>query len=137
MEDDKAPWNHCIFPYISELVSELIAIKSKHLKDVLINVEKHNSVALKTVKDLVEEEMRASRPKYGDNLEEKDLRSIALHFYFTGNDKRSIRYTTLETKKSFAAVIASIEDKTGNEELDGIIDRINSTYEELVGFGGK
>ena len=137
VEDDKAPWNHCIFPYISELVSELIAIKSKHLKDVLINVEKHNSVALKTVKDLVEEEMRASRPKYGDNLEEKDLKSIALHFYFTGKDKRSIRYTTLETKKSFAAVIASIEDKTGNEELDGIIDRINSTYEELVGFGGK
>lgn len=137
VEDEMASWNHCIFPYISELVRELIFIKSKHLKDVLVNVEKHNAEALKTVKDLVEEEMRASKPKYGENLGEKDLLSIALHFYFIGSDNRSIRYTTLETNKSFASVIVNIEDKTGNEELDGIIDRINAIHEELIGFGGK
>lgn len=132
VDDPNQKWNHCIFPYVSELVSKLIQFKSKYTKEVLQRIERHNSIALSTVEKLVSEEIKKLKPKYEANLSAVDLRSIAMHFYFVGEDKHSIRYTTLETKKSFASVIVSIEEKTGNDELDKIIGNINSLYEKLV-----
>ena len=137
VEDDQQKWNHCIFPYVQELVSKLIQLKNKYLKEVLLRIEKHNSYALSTVEEIISEEVETSRSKYGDILTENDLKTIALQFYFKGRDNRSLRYTTLETKKSFASVIVRIEDKTGNDEMDKIIGKINSIYKELVGFGGR
>ena len=63
VDDDNQPWNHCIFPYVSELVSELIHIRSNHLKEVLLRIDKHNSFALETVKQMISEEVQLSRPK--------------------------------------------------------------------------
>ncbi len=130
-------WNHCIFPDVAAVVDELISKKSKRLKNVLLRIEKHNIEALRTVEEITSAEIEASRPDFGDTYNDEIIEKIAKNYYFTSNNKRAIRYTVLKTKKSFAAIIVKIDGRPENSELQKIVDNINSTYEELINFGGR
>lgn len=130
-------WNHCIFPDVASVVDELIKHKSKRLKDVLLRIEKHNTEALRTVEEITRAEIEASRPDFSDTYNDEILEKIAKNYYLTSKNKRAIRYSVLKTKKSFAAIIIKINGRTENPELQKIIDSINSTYEELINFGGE
>ena len=130
-------WNHCIFPDEASIVDELIKLKSKRLKDVLLRIEKHNTEALKTVQEITRAEIEASRPAFGDTYNDEILEKIAKNYYFISENKRAIRYSVLKTKKSFAAIIIKIDGRTENPELQKIIDGINITYDKLIDFGGR
>ena len=130
-------WNHCIFPDVAGVVDELIRLKSKRLKEVLLRIEKHNAEVLRTVVEITRDEIEASREDFGDTYTYEQLESVAKHFYFASNNKRAIRYSVRKTGKSFSAIIIKIDGKADNQELQKIIDSINSTYERLVDFGGR
>jgi len=86
---------------------------------------------------MVSEETAACREKLTDRFGEENLRSIATLHFFASPKEYSVRYTTIETNKSYAARIVRIDDRTGNEECDSIIDSINAIFDKIVGYGGK
>jgi len=130
-------WNHCIFPDVADVVDELIRLKSRQLKDVLLRIEKHNTEALKTVEEITRDEIEASREDFGDIYNYEQLEAVAKYYYFLSPNKRALRYSVRKTSKTFAAIIIKIDARIDNSELQKIIDSINTTYEKLINFGGR
>lgn len=130
-------WNHCIFPDVADVVDELIRLKSRRLKDVLLRIEKYNAEALERVEKITRDEIDASREDFGDTYNYEQLEAVAKYYYFLSPNKRALRYSVLKTNKTFAAIIIKIDARTDNSELQKIIDSINTTYDKLINFGGR
>ena len=146
--DDLKHENHYMYPYISELIDELVVSENKFTSEILERAIQHNQYVYGYLGDLVKlankddkEYWIKNNREYSDFLEKRRIASLInlLKLCFKFNEKNGLvhLFVDYEVKRKRDGIVSNIvcsTKKSKDKELQSKLDKLNELYDKIKNF---
>jgi hypothetical protein len=127
--------NRFMFPFINQLIEELIKKNNRYVECVLKDAIKHNQYALDKLNSLLETSVKYYKDLYSDSIQHESIKKDIIKgivrdidYY---NDGEMISYRTVQAKDGIITNLVKVTAASKDAYINRLIQEVNEIYDKI------